>query len=69
MVFRIPESLGDYQFSDLATLEITPHGFPAQQPIFEVLGPTITPADFTRLMQDVRRQTLNELGPRAHLPD
>ncbi len=68
-IFRIPEALGGYAFSDLATLEITPHGFPAQQPIFDEVGPTITPADFPRLMQDVRQQTLNELGPRAHLPD
>lgn len=68
-LFRIPEAMGGYAFSDLATLEITPHGFPAQQPIFDEVGPTITPADFPRLMEDVRQQTLSELGPRAHLPD
>ncbi len=69
LVFRIPEALGNYAFSDFATLEITPHGFPAEQPIFEEIGPTITQQDFPRLMQNVRAQTLTALGPRAHLPD
>ncbi|MCS5636228.1 MAG: DUF4056 domain-containing protein [Myxococcota bacterium] len=69
VVFRIPEALGEYRFDQLATLQITPHGFPAEQAIFQRLGPTVTQADFPELMQDVRRQTLDELGPRAHLPD
>jgi hypothetical protein len=69
IVFRIPEALGAYHFSDFATLEITPHGFPAEQPIFEEIGLTITQDDFPRLMVDVREQTLSALGPRAHLPD
>jgi hypothetical protein len=69
LVFRIPEALGNFSFSDFATLEITPHGFPAEQPIFEEIGPTITQQDFPRLMQNVRAQTLTALGPRAHLPD
>jgi len=69
VVFRIPEALGEYRFDQLATLEITPHGFPAEQAIFQRLGPTVTQADFPELMRDVRRQTLDELGPRAHLPD
>ena len=69
MVYRIPDELGGYRLSEFATLEITPHGFPAEQPIFEELGPTVTPNDFPRIMQDVRQQTQTILGARAHLPD
>ncbi|MDG2335500.1 MAG: DUF4056 domain-containing protein [Myxococcota bacterium] len=69
MVYRIPEELGGYPLSSFATLEITPHGFPAEQPIFQVLGPTVTPEDFPRIMDDVRQQTQAALGARAHLPD
>ena len=69
VVFRIPEALGEYRFDQLATLEITPYGYPAEQAIFERLGPTITQADFPALMEDVLNQTVAELGPRAHLPD
>ncbi len=69
LVFRIPEALGEYPFKEFASLVITPHGFPAQQAIFTEVGPTITQDDFPRLMEDVRQQTEEKLGPRAHLPD
>ncbi len=68
-VFRIPDSLGGIAFSDFATLEITPIGNPAQQPIFELIGTPITQEDFPRIMEDVRAQNEEAFGPRAHLPN
>ena len=68
-VFRIPDTLGGIPFSAFATLEITPIGNPAQQSIFDQIGPTVTQEDFPRIMEEVRAENAAAFGPRAHLPN
>ncbi len=66
---RISDSLGGVPFDSLATLEITPTGQTAEQPVFRGMSFPITQADFPKLMEDVTASTLALFGPRANLPD
>lgn len=66
---HIPDSLGGVPFEQLVSLEITPTGQTAEQPIFRGMTFPITQADFPRLMEDVTASTLALFGSRANLPD
>lgn len=66
---RIRDSVGGVSFSDLATLEITPAGNTASQPIFRNMKLPITQDDFPSLMGEITAQTRAQLGPRADRPD
>jgi len=68
-VIRVADSIGGVPFSALATLEITPTGNTAEQPIFRELPVPITQQDFPRLMEDVTAAVHAQLGPNADRPD
>ena len=68
-VIHIPDSLGGVPFSELATLEITPEGRTAEQPIMRELGFPITQEDFPRLMEQVKAETVAAFGPGADRPE
>jgi len=64
-----PDSLRGVPFRRYATLEITVSDKLVEQPLFMERGRRITQDDFPELVEEIRRQSRKEFGPRADRPD
>jgi hypothetical protein len=64
-----PDSLRGVPFRRWATLEIIVSSEVAEQPPFAERGRRMTQEDFPALLEEIRRQSREEFGPRADRPD
>jgi hypothetical protein len=64
-----PDKLLKMKFSDWIHLSIDLDDNLAAQAPFTEIGPTVTQADFPRIIEAIRAQNLEEAGPRADQPD
>ena len=65
----IDDHLGQVAFSDWLTLEIAIGSELREREPFRSMGPVITQHDFAQLIEEIRRETLQEFGPQADRPD